>query len=88
MNETRDLLDLCRLNAMEENVAGSPAADRDATLAAIDLKKRQLATTLTANQPAIAQSVIARHREDNTADDGTYPWTDSPQFRATNEVCE
>ena len=39
----KDLLDLCRLNLMEENIKGSPAVDRDVTLKAIDYAKRQLA---------------------------------------------
>ena len=36
------LLDLCRLNLMEEHVAESPAPDRDATMKAIEWKKRDL----------------------------------------------
>ncbi len=38
---TKDLLDLCRLNRMEENVKDSPASDRDSTLKLIDIKKRE-----------------------------------------------
>jgi hypothetical protein len=80
----QDLLDLCRLNLMEEHIANSPAVDRDATLAAIDWKRRQLATALTNNPPTLAPDAMDRHRKDNTAADGTYPWTDSPQFRAVD----
>ena len=43
MNENQDLLDLCRLNLMEENVEEAIAPDKDTTLRAIDWKKRQLA---------------------------------------------
>jgi hypothetical protein len=46
MNENQDLLDLCRLNLMEENVKDSPAIDRDETMKAIDFKKRQLVTKI------------------------------------------
>ncbi len=82
MNDNQDLLDLCRLNLIEEHIVDSPAVDRDATLAAIDMKRRQLVTTLTNNPPTLAPDAMDRHRKDNTATDGTYPWTDSPQFRA------
>ena len=77
-----DLLDLCRLNLLEEHVTKSSAVDREATLAAIDFKLRQLATAVTNNPPTLALDAMERHRKDNTAEDGTYPWTDSPQFRA------
>ena len=36
---TKDLLDLCRLNQMEENIKDSPAVDRDSTLRLIDIVK-------------------------------------------------
>jgi len=77
----QDLLDLCRLNLMEEHIKDSPARDRDATLAAIDWKRRQLVITLTNNPPTLAPDAMERHRKDNTAQDGTYPWTNSPEFR-------
>ena len=77
-----DLLDLCRLNLLEERVTKSSAVDREATLAAIDFKLRQLATAVTNNPPTLALDAMERHRKDNTAEDGIYPWTDSPQFRA------
>lgn len=76
------LMDLCRLNLMEAHISDSPAVDRDTTLAAIDWKRRQLATALTNNPPTLASDAMERHRKDNTSEDGTYPWTDSPQFRA------
>ncbi len=38
---TKDLLDLCRLNQMEENIKDSPAVDKDSTLKLIDIKKRE-----------------------------------------------
>ncbi len=42
MNENTDLLDLCRLNLMEENIKDSSANDRDTTMRAIDFAKRQI----------------------------------------------
>jgi hypothetical protein len=70
-----DLLDLCRLNLMEERIADSPAVDCDATMAAIDYARRQIVTRI---KPAeLAPGAMERHIADNTAEDGTYPWTDS-----------
>lgn len=43
---TEDLFKLCQLNLMEENVIDSESPDRDATLTAIDWKKRNLANRL------------------------------------------
>lgn len=42
MNENADLLDLCRLNLMEDNIQDSVAVDRDVTMKAIDFAKRQI----------------------------------------------
>ena len=42
MNENADLIKLCRLNLMEDNIQDSPAIDRDVTLRAIDVEKRQI----------------------------------------------
>ena len=50
-NFTEDLLNLCRLNLMEENVINSESPDRDATLTAIDWKKRNLANRLIQDEP-------------------------------------
>ena len=77
----KDLLDLCRLNLMEDHIADSPAIDRGATLAAIDSNRRRLMTSLTNNPSPLAPGAMERHRKDNTAEDGIYPWTESPQFR-------
>lgn len=46
MEDNKDLLDLCRLNQMEEHVKDSPAPDRDATMKAIDWKKQHLVTNI------------------------------------------
>ena len=74
-----DILDLCRLNLMEERIADSPAPDRDETLAAIDRKRRQIVTRI--DPSPVAPDAMERHRAENTAKDGTYPWTESPEFR-------
>jgi len=54
MEDNKDLLDLCRLNLMEENVEKTPAPDKEATLKAIDWKKRQ-----------VVQKIINRAISDN-----------------------
>ena len=41
MDDNKDLLDLCRLNLMEDNIRDSPAVDRDVTMKAIDRAKRE-----------------------------------------------
>jgi len=61
----KDLLDLCQLNLMEENVADSPAPDRDETLKTIDWKKRNLATKIAANTEPATPEAMERHRENN-----------------------
>jgi hypothetical protein len=58
---------------MEERIQDSPAVDRDATLQAIDYARRQIVGRI---EPAeLAPGAMERHIADNTADDGTYPWT-------------
>jgi hypothetical protein len=42
INKNQDLIDLCELNLMEENIKDSSGIDRDATMKAIDYKKREL----------------------------------------------
>lgn len=74
-----DLLDLCRLNLMEEHIQDSPAVDRELTLKAIDVRKRNLVTKLSLNLPTLAPDAMERHRKDNTLD-GVYPWTNHPQW--------
>ena len=34
----------------------------------------------------VGRPIHQSRRKDNTAEDGTYPWTDSPQFRAAEET--
>lgn len=51
MEFENDLLDLCRLNQMEEHVLESPSVDKDATMKLIDWKKRNLMERLK-NAPA------------------------------------
>ncbi len=65
MNDNSDILDLCRLNIMEENVEKSSAVDRDATLAQIDWRRRQLVTAIANSPPTVAPGVMDRHHADN-----------------------
>jgi hypothetical protein len=60
-NPNQDLLDLCRLNRMEEHIQGSPAIDAKSTLQAIDWKKRELAIKLT--QPTSAPAPVVESEE-------------------------
>jgi len=76
MDDVKDLLDLCRLNLMEEHIEDSPAPDRDETLAAIDNKRRRIVARMVPSP--IAPDAMERHRAENTAEDGVYPWTESP----------
>jgi hypothetical protein len=39
---TKELLQLCQLNLMEENVVDSVSPDKKTTMTAIDWKKRQI----------------------------------------------
>ena len=57
----QDLLDLCRLNLMGENIKDSPAVDRDATLKAIDWKRRQLVVKIAAKTEPASEEVMKRH---------------------------
>ena len=41
--DNKDILDLCRLNLMEEHIEKAVAPDRDATLMGIDWARRRLA---------------------------------------------
>jgi hypothetical protein len=53
INAIQDILDLCRLNQIEDNIISSPAPDRDSTLLAIDWQRRQIVTRLANNPPSI-----------------------------------
>ena len=61
--ENKDLLDLCRLNLMEETIEYSPAVDRDVTLKAIDVAKRQLMLKIGPGDVDLSPSVIKHHEE-------------------------
>jgi len=45
-DDIRNLLDLCRLNLLEEHIKDSPAIDKDATLRVLDWKRRELMTRI------------------------------------------
>ncbi|KKN73980.1 hypothetical protein LCGC14_0395460 [marine sediment metagenome] len=45
-NNNKDLLDLCRLNLMEENITDSSDMDREATLKAIEWKRNNLVSKI------------------------------------------
>lgn len=64
-NENQDLLDLCRLNLMEENIEESPDPERDSVLDLITMKKRTLATKVINNAPVPTDAEMATHIERN-----------------------
>jgi len=69
-----DILDLCRLNLLEETVLTSPAVDRDTTLKAIDVAKRHRVMRI--KPSPVAPGALEQHIADNTRN-GVYPWTDT-----------
>ena len=46
MEQQNDLLDLCRLNMMDEHITDSPAPDKDTALTTINWKRRQIAARI------------------------------------------
>ena len=63
----QNILDLCRLNLMEENVMNSLAVDRDETLKAIDWKRRQIITKIKPSE--FDSEAMKRHLEENILDE-------------------
>jgi len=84
MNDNQDLLDLCRLNLIEDNVQNSVSPDKDEAMKAIDYKKRALMTRLKHNPPTIASDAMEKHIEANTLD-GVYPWIESESAQVYTE---
>ena len=74
MEDHKDLLDLCRLNQMEENVKDSPAPEEEVetTLKGIDWIRRQKMLKIIHSQTPASSEVMERHIEQNTID-GEYP---------------
>ena len=66
MKDDQALLDLCRLNLMEETVEKSPANDRDTTMSAIDMGKRDLVMKI--KPGVVAPGVMEKHIQTNTRD--------------------
>jgi len=63
MKDNQDLLDLCTLLTMEENIKDSSSVDRDSTMEAIDYKKRQLAEKITSEA---SQEMTGKHTTTKT----------------------
>lgn len=81
--ENQDLLNLCRLNLLEENIEDSvlPEREKEDTRKLLDFKRRNLAKQLISNRPKISDEMIQKHIKDNSKD-GIYPWTED------EEICE
>ena len=71
-DDNKDLLDLCRLDLMEESVKGSPAVDRDETLDAIDYKRRQLVVRIGSAAPRFTEEQIVNGMANEEADRTAY----------------
>ncbi len=56
MDDNKNLLDLCRLNLMEEHIEETSGVDRDVTLKAIDWKKRHLMEKIKREQKDVEKS--------------------------------
>ncbi len=66
MDENEDLLNLCQINLIEENIEDSVAPDADAMKSAIDYKKRMLITKMKHNPSPISDDAMHRLRINNT----------------------
>ena len=58
MNENQDLLDLCRLNQMEDNIKESIHPEAELTLRLIERKKREKAAKVIDGAPKLSQEQI------------------------------
>jgi len=81
MMSDKNLLDLCALNLMEEHIEKSHTIDRETALKAIEWKKKETILKLSNDPSPIAPKAMEQHIKNNTAEDGIYPWTESPQFK-------
>lgn len=80
--ENQDLLNLCRLNLMEEHIEdGIDCADKTTELKTIDYAKRQLVSKIIRTAPEATPEIMAKHIKDNTSEGGYYPWTTDPKFQ-------
>ena len=87
-NENQDLLDLCRLNLMEENIGEHCVApDKEGTLKLIDREKRIRMTRIKNNPAPIADGALEEHIRANSLD-GVYPWTEAESIQVYTETEE
>ena len=63
----QNILDLCRLNLMEENIINASAMDRNETLKAIEWKRRQIIVKIKPLE--IDPEAMKRHLEDILEDE-------------------
>ena len=87
-NENQDLLDLCYLNLMEDNIKEhSVDPDTQSTLKLIDLEKRIRMTRIKNNPAPIADGALEEHIRANSLD-GVYPWTEAEGIQVYTETEE
>ena len=81
----QDLIDLCRLNLMEDNISDLPEDQEKAdNLFLIKRKRRELTRKIVTRQPGASQAVMDKHIRDNTSENGVYPWTDEMEVMDGN----
>ena len=88
-NDIQDILDLCQLNLMEENVSQTiPKFEQDHALKAIELKRKQLANKIAKNGLSFSEEQIKKHRKEFTTDAGKYPPEQEDLFMVEGELKE
>jgi len=75
MNDNNDLLNLCRLNLLEQHIEESDPNEKNDTLNYINYKRNNLTEKLSNNGLEFTPNQMKKHVEENTKN-GVYPWTD------------
>ena len=88
-NDIQDILDLCQLNLLEENVSQTiPRFERNHALEAIDLKRKHLSDKIAKNGLSFSEEQIEKHRKEFTTEDGRYPPQQDDLFMIEEELKE
>ena len=85
-NDIQDILDLCRLNLLEEKVKQTDWNETEITLKAIDWKKKSLTNKLSNQGLSFSEEQIKKHRKEFTTGDGRYPPEQEDLFMIEPEV--
>lgn len=86
-NDIQDILDLCQLNLMEENVSQTiPQFEQAHALEAIDLKRKHLSNKIAKNGLSFSEEQIKKHLKEFTTDAGKYPPEQDDLFMIEEEL--